>query len=444
MAKKRKSGLHIGSYVIRPLGLAAIGILLVLLIIVGTLIITRSIGGNDPVTAPPQGNVVQSAAPSLSPSAQPAATPTPSVTPSPSPSPSPTPALRSATVRSLGEILVEQDVLNAARTETSYDFAPMFEYISDVMGNADWTVGDVEGPMDNRKAYSGNNPLNTPPQIIEAMHDAGVDMLTLANGQTLDMLFDGLQQTIANCETVGMDYIGAFSSQEAFDTPKVVDINGIGVAFLNYTTDMGGMEAQSSDNALTYGVATTNNTNPVQDVQKAREAGADVVIAYISWGQFGARQPGDEEFNAATRLAEAGVDVLIGFHSHTVIPPQWFEVQAADGSAHRMLCLPGTGNFLSNQRDQYTCNSIIFEFTIQETSAGVFEITEPVYIPTYVWRQEAEGGEGYQYRVLAIGEWLEERPEGMDDTEYSRMQAVWGDIQETMAKGNVHATLSAN
>ena len=32
----------------------------------------------------------------------------------------------------------------------------------------------------------------------------------------------------------------------------------------------------------------------------------------------------------------------------------------------------------------------------------------------------------------------------MDDTEYSRMQAVWGDIQETMAKGNVHATLSAN
>ena len=127
--------------------------------------------------------------------------------------------------------------------------------------------------MDNRKAYSGNNPLNTPPQIIEAMHDAGVDMLTLANGQTLDMLFDGLQQTIANCETVGMDYIGAFSSQEAFDTPKVVDINGIGVAFLNYTTDMGGMEAQSSDNALTYGVATTNNTNPVQGRAEGQGSG---------------------------------------------------------------------------------------------------------------------------------------------------------------------------
>ena len=110
--------------------------------------------------------------------------------------------------------MVQQNVLNAARTETSYDFSPMFEYISDVVGNADWTVGDVEGPMDNRpdSAYSGNDPFNTPPQIMLAMKAAGVDMLTLANGQTLDMLFEGMQQTIANCKTAEMDYIGAFAS----------------------------------------------------------------------------------------------------------------------------------------------------------------------------------------------------------------------------------------
>ncbi len=56
---------------------------------------------------------------------------------------------------------MQQNVLNAARTETSYDFTPMFEYIGDVVGNADWTVGDVEGPMDNRpdSAYSGYRSL---------------------------------------------------------------------------------------------------------------------------------------------------------------------------------------------------------------------------------------------------------------------------------------------
>ena len=48
MAKKKKSGLHIGNYVIRPLGLTIIGLLLVALIVVGTLIIARSISGNEP------------------------------------------------------------------------------------------------------------------------------------------------------------------------------------------------------------------------------------------------------------------------------------------------------------------------------------------------------------------------------------------------------------
>ena len=87
-------------------------------------------------------------------------------------------------------------------------------------------------------------------------------------------------------------------------------------------------------------------------MKKAREAGADVVVAYISWGQVGVRELGESEFNAATALAQAGVDVLIGFHPHTVIPPRWFDVQLEDGTSHRMLCLCATGNFLSDQRDQ--------------------------------------------------------------------------------------------
>ena len=448
MAKKKKSGLHIGNYVIRPLGLTIIGLLLVALIVVGTLIIARSISGNEPedLSAPDPTRQVITLTPDRRSSLK--RRPEPSVTPSPSPTPSPTPGLRSATIRSLGEIVVQQNVLNAARTETSYDFTPMFEYISDVVGNADWTVGDVEGPMDNRpdSAYSGSDPFNTPPQIMLALKSAGVDMLTLANGQTLDMMFEGLQQTIANCKTEGvnMEYIGAFASQEEFETPKVIDVNGINVGFLNYTTSMGGMEQQSKAEALTYGVATTSNTSPHEDVKKAREAGADVVVAYISWGQVGQRELGQAEFNAATALAQAGVDVLIGFHPHTVIPPRWFDVQLEDGSSHRMLCLCATGNFLSDQRDRYTCNGIIFEFTIEETSAGVFEITEPTYIPTYVWRYQAEDGDGYDYRVLAVGEWLDERPEGMSDQDYANMQTVWNDLQQTMSQGNVGAKLSAN
>ena len=88
MAKKKKSGLHIGNYVIRPLGLTIIGLLLVALIVVGTLIIARSISGNEPedLSAPDPTRQVITLTPD--PTVEPEETPEPSVTPSPSPTPS--------------------------------------------------------------------------------------------------------------------------------------------------------------------------------------------------------------------------------------------------------------------------------------------------------------------------------------------------------------------
>ncbi len=439
MAKKKKSGLRIGSYVVRPLGIIIIAVLLVALLVVGALIIFQQVGGQDATVPEPSPVVVE-----ITPTPSPTVTPTPS--PSPSPTPSPTPSLRSATIRSLGEIVVQQELIDSARTETSYDFTPMFEYIKDVVGNADYTVGDVEGPMDNRadSAYSGADPFNTPPQIMLAMKDAGVDMLTLANAHSLDMYFEGLQQTIQNCETAEMDYIGAYSSQEAFDTPKIVEINGINVGFLNYTTTLSGRLEESRTEAATYGVATTSNRNVFSDVTAAREAGADVVVAYITWGEVGQRTLSAADQQLAMTMSSAGVDVIIGYHPHTTIAAYWLESQLEDGSAHRTLCLCATGNFLSNITDRYYSSGVIFEFTIQETSAGEFEITNPVYIPTYVWRYENEENDGYEYRVLAVGEWLDEAPEGMSTEVQNNLQIVWQDIQDAMALGNAGATVSAN
>ena len=35
----------------------------------------------------------------------------------------------------------------------------------------------------------------------------------------------------------------------------------------------------------------------------------------------------------------------------------------------------------------------------------------------------------YTYRVLAVGQWLESAPEGMNYTQYSRLKEVWAEIQ---------------
>ena len=133
-------------------------------------------------------------------------------------------------------------------------------------------------------------------------------------------------------------------------------------------------------------------------------------------------------------LVKEGVDVIIGYGPHCVQPARWVDgPKDADGNVHRTLILCSAGNFLSDQRDQYFDSGVIFDFTIQETGSntGKFNIVSPVYIPTYVWRAQGEGG-NYSYHTLAVGQWREDQPEGMPYTDVTRMRSVWSEIQNIM------------
>jgi len=148
----------------------------------------------------------------------------------------------------------------------------------------------------------------------------------------------------------------------------------------------------------------------------------------------------DNQKKIAQKLTELGVDVIIGYNPHVVQPATWLETKDSAGNVHRTLCLGATGNLLSDQYGKYD-NGIIFEFTIQETEYGQFSITDIKYIPTYVWRSETEDGK-YDYRALAVGQWLETAPEGMAYADAARMRQVWADTQAVM--GTDIATVSAD
>ena len=57
-----------------------------------------------------------------------------------------------------------------------------------------------------------------------------------------------------------------------------------------------------------------------------------------------------------------------------------------------------------------------------------------------MWRSEAEDGK-YNYRTLAVGQWLETAPDGMGYADAARMRQAWADLQKVM--GTDVATLSA-
>ncbi len=428
MANKPVKGLRVGNYRITPLGLAVLAVLLVIIIGAVAVAVLHPFGGEDVATVA----VLPTEAPDDA-----EETPTPSPTPEPTPTPTPEP--RSATIRSLGEIAMQQNLLRAAVSGNTFDFDSMFVDIADIIGNADYTVADVEGTLGGTTEYSGSARMVTPPSLIGTLKNAGVDMLMLANDHALDGGFNELQATIQNCVNEGMDYVGAAGSAEERATPVIRDLNGINVAFLAYTETLNDNEKSADAAALQYGVNLISKSNAKKDIEDARAAGADIVVCYCSWGEMFRATPTDTQKLIAQKLTDWGVDVIIGYNPHVVQPATWLESKDADGNVHRTLCLGATGNLLSDQYGQYD-SGIIFQFTIQETEYGHFAITDLKYIPTYVWRNEGEDGR-YSYRSLPVGQWLESAPEGMAYADAARMRQVWADLQSVM--GSDVATVAA-
>ena len=439
MAKQNK-GLRIGNYRITPLGIAT---LLILILAIAAVIVFAVVKPFDDATTEKSKATPTPTVPVVS------DTPdttqyVPVVTDTPTIAPTPTPAPKSATIRSLGEIAIQDKLLEAATTENgSYDFSEMFSLIENSIGSADYTIANVEGSMGDTAVYSGSGTqMITPSTLIDALAACGVDMVNLANDHTLDGLFTDLNATMHNLTAAGLEYVGAATSVSEKNAPKIVDINGIQVGFVAYTETINAMKSVSNDAAMEYGINLISNCNAVSDVQACRDAGADVVIAYVSWGEMFSRETTSSQLKIAKTLVGAGVDVIIGYNPHVIQPVYWLELENEDGTVNRTLCLCSAGNFLSNSREQYTDSGVIFEFTIQEKTDGTgYEITNPKYVPTYVWATDNEDGTS-EYRVVAAGEWLNDAPEGMNYAKHSRLKEVYAEAQNIL--GTDIASVSAS
>ncbi|MEA5067989.1 MAG: CapA family protein, partial [Christensenellaceae bacterium] len=365
------------------------------LLILSVVLIARGCARKDPVS-PPANDAVPASAPAVQPEGGDSAMPDEPEPDAPDPGeadpgaqeadepevnldadlnapPAPTASAgnRAITIRAIGDIVAHVPILKAAyvRESKTYDFSPMLELIADSMGAADYTVINVDGPMPGRKfinGYKGYPQFNTPPFLLDALRDAGVDMLTLANNHALDTYFDGLKATIDNVEKAGLDHIGTYRTQEEYDTPFVKEIGGIKVGFLNCATATNGMAKKSDPLASQFGLRMVSNSNAANDIAALRAAGAEAVVVFMHWGEEYLREVPSKLKKMAKNLVAAGADVVVGGHQHVVLPSEWLEVKGADGSQRRGLVLYSMGNFLSDQRARYRDSGIIFEFTLRD------------------------------------------------------------------------------
>lgn len=259
-----------------------------------------------------------------------------------------------------------QAQINAARTpDGKYDYSPCFSLVKEQISRADIAVGNLEVTLGG-EPYRGYPAFSAPDEYLQAIKDAGFDVLLTANNHCLDRGKEGLERTIAQMDSLSIPHAGTYRNMEERRQryPLFIRKKGFCIAILNYTYGTNGLKA-ASPNIVNY----IDKETILEDIRSARAVQPDAIIACMHWGEEYHSLPDRGQRELADWLLEQGVTHIIGAHPHVIQP---MELREAGNRQH--VVVYSLGNFISNMSAANTDGGLIFTLELEK-----YPLPKPVH-----------------------------------------------------------------
>ena len=264
---------------------------------------------------------------------------------------------------------------NAQSGGRKYNFKPIYSEVSDMIEKADLSFINQETLMcGDDYAFSYYPTVNGPQDMGLDLYELGFDVVGMANNHMLDKGSAGLEKTIAFWDTVPVTTVGGYKDKADYDQVRVVEKNGIKIAFLAYAEHTNGMSPSKKYNAH---IPYLKEADIEAEVKKAKEC-SDLVFVSVHWGDEGAFKPNALQKKYAKQFADAGVDVILGHHPHVIQPVEWIEGK----EGNKTLCVYSLGNFMAEQAYAYNMVGGMISFDIVSVSGAKPTLENVVFIPT--------------------------------------------------------------
>lgn len=322
----------------------------------------------------------------------------------------------SARIMANGDLLYHIPIYRTALKEDgTYDFHENFEYVKPWLKQADLVIGDFEGTV-NKDHYLAGYPLfNAPGEVMDAIKDAGYQVLDLAHNHILDSQVEGVISTADAIEKAGMTPIGVYTHEPRDKAPIVIkEVKGIKVALLAYSYGFNGIEEYISKEDYDNHLSDLNEEKMKAEIERA-EKEADITVVMPQMGIEYQLEPTEEQKKLYHKMIDWGADIIFGGHPHVVEPAETVE---KDGD--KKLIIYSMGNFLSNQRIEtmqdeenakWTERGVLMDVTIKK-KAGKTTIEAAQAHPSWVNRTpkgtySPEGYPLYLYQTYILDDFIE-------------------------------------
>lgn len=347
----------------------------------------------------------------------------------------------SARIMANGDLLYHDIVyISAKKADGTYDFHENFEYVKPWLKQADLVLGDFEGTV-NKDHYLAGYPLfNAPGEVMDAIKDAGYQVLDLAHNHILDSQIEGVISTADAIEKAGMTPVGVYTHEPRDKAPIVIkEVNGIKVAILAYSYGFNGIEQNISKEDYNRYLSDLDEDKMKAEIERA-EKEADITVIMPQMGVEYQIEPTEEQKKLYHKMIDWGADIIFGGHPHVVEPAETVE---KDGD--KKLIIYSMGNFISNQRIEtmqdvetakWTERGVLMDVTIKKKSGKTTIETAKAH-PTWVSRTpkggySPEGYPLYLYQTYILEDFIEggKYRSQLDEATKERIDTAYKEMNE--------------
>ncbi len=354
------------------------------------------------------------------------------------------PKLTRIRIRCAGDVMCHNSQLKAAKRDDGYSFDSWFDYVRDLLADADVTMMNIETTFPGSNYY-GYPSFRSPDELCEAIAACGTDIGVIANNHMLDSGVSGFLRSIDIIRANGMLVAGGYPpGEETYTIMETVDGVKLGVvAYVYENFEQNGRrclngcyipyEVEDTVNSFRY-----YNEGDMQEIRDTvaacREAGADIVMAFMHWGEEYFIEPMKSQQDLAQIVVDAGVDFVVGSHPHVPERIVWLtNTQGVEVPVYYSL-----GNFVSNQRTEtlgstmnkvHTEEGLIANIEIcynHDTGEIVFEDVSA--IPCWVEKYTKAGTSDPNYWIIPLIEGYQNNPELLESGHLSRAEQALKNI----------------
>lgn len=199
------------------------------------------------------------------------------------------------------------------------------------------------------------------PDRVQALVEASIHVVNLANNHVLDYSEEGLIETLTTLDKVGIKHVGAGRTLAEASAPAILMVNRIKIGFLGCTDNEPSWLATKTQPGIKF-LEVGDIEAIKKDILELRPK-VDLLVLSIHWGPNMRERPPKEFVQFAHDLVDLGVDMIHGHSAHIF---QGVEVYKGK------LILYDTGDFVDDYYvDPLLRNDRSFLFLVECNKQGI-------------------------------------------------------------------------